>query len=163
MWCCVSQLACLTELQQWLSFATDEHLGSFPLQRVLHALFLLLQRRIGGSAAAGGAAETARNVQTDASEAAAALSQEALDEQLARELAGGVDDVRKADCFVMISVPLFCLASSVFLPMLLDSASAHSWWCFVCLFLISVYLVLVSSFRCCHWPLLTPVAFSPHT
>ncbi|OEH79427.1 ubiquitin-transferase domain-containing protein [Cyclospora cayetanensis] len=96
-----------TKLQQWLSFATDEQLGTFPLQRVLYALFMLLQGRTSSTHAAGGptpdahlATETAAGESEDAgcSEHARAavasegISQEAYDEQLARELAAVGDD-----------------------------------------------------------------------
>lgn len=95
---CAFQLACLTELQQWLSFATDEHLGTFPLQRVLHALFQLLQGRAPDAAAAAagcgqtGTLEGSSQMDPDVANPAATASQEALDEQLARELSGGTDE-----------------------------------------------------------------------
>ena len=126
---CMFQVACLSELQQWLSFVTDEHLSSFPLQRVLYALFLLLRGRrsgdVGGAATTNAhvaTAEAAIDLQSDPVETAApaaavTASQEALDEQLARELAGGGEEVCTAVLFLCLSLSylqflFFCLSSS---------------------------------------------------
>lgn len=43
--CWPAQMLCLGELQEWLSFATEDSLGGLPLQSVLHALFELLEGR----------------------------------------------------------------------------------------------------------------------